>query len=149
MSHQRSRHGATVDRLHSVLRGLLRPVADVRMQVPVVFNDGSTPVPDITICQPAPHDYAHRYPDALQVLILIEVTDTSLAHERTHKAKVYAVNGIPIYWIVNLEAHRVEVLSSPDATAGRYEQHTLVYAGDSLPLPGAQALAVAEIFPSS
>ncbi|MGQ4808090.1 hypothetical protein NKDENANG_01457 [Candidatus Entotheonellaceae bacterium PAL068K] len=149
MSHQQGLHGATLQRLYNVLLQMLRPVADVCMQAPVTFKDGSVLVPDIIICQPDSHDGASTYPDVWQILLLIEVADTSLAHDWTHQAKVYAVHGIPIYWIVNLEARRVDVLTNPDAIAGRYDRHAPVYAGESLPLPGAQVLAVADIFPSS
>ena len=128
---------------------MLSPVAHVCVHVPVLLNDGSAAIPDLAICHPDPYDDAHGHLDALRVFLLIEVADTSLAYHRTHQAEVYAVNAIPIYWMVNLEARRVEVFSNPDVAGGRYERQILAYAGESLALPGSQALAVADIFPRS
>jgi Uma2 family endonuclease len=147
MSPQNSPHAGTVHRLLFALFRLLGATASVRAQAPVVLNDWSEPEPDIAVCQPDPSDYTREHPRAHQVLLIIEVADTSLVYDRTQKARAYAASGIPEYWVVNLIDRRVEVLTAPNPAAGRYGQEKLASEGERLSLPGGQAVAVPDILP--
>ncbi len=147
MSPQNSPHTGTVHRLLFVLSRVLGTTAYVRVQAPIILNDWSEPEPDIAICQPDQFDYTRGHPQAHQVFLVIEVADTSLAYDRTQKARAYASSGIPEYWIVNLIVRRIEVLTVPNAAAGRYDQETLASEGEQLSLPGGQTVAVSDIFP--
>jgi Uma2 family endonuclease len=60
-----------------------------------------------------PRAYKERKPHADDVLLLIEVADTSLAYDRTTKLRLYARAGIPEYWIVDCTAEAVEVYRDP------------------------------------
>lgn len=147
MSPKNSPHAATVHRLWSALSRILGPAAHVRAQDPIILNDWSEPEPDIAVCQPDPYDYAREHPHASQVLLVIEVADTSLSYDRTRKVPAYAGSGIPVCWLVTLRDRRVEVLTDPDPAARRYRAKQITSAGEVLPLLGGQSVAVADILP--
>lgn len=66
-------------------------------------------------------DYEGRHPLAADVGLVIEVADTSLPRDQHDKGRIYANAGIPVYWVVNLVDHRIEIYSRPagsDAAAG-------------------------------
>ncbi len=147
MSPQNSPHAGTVHRLLFVLSRVLGITAYVRVQAPIILNDWSEPEPDIAVCQPDPYDYTRGHPQAQQVYLVIEVADTSLAYDRTQKARAYASSGIPEYWIVNLIDRRVEVLTAPNPAAGRYDRETLASEGEQLSLPGGQTVTGSDILP--
>jgi Uma2 family endonuclease len=147
MSPQNSPHAAAVHRLLFILLRTFGSAAYVRVQAPIILNDWSEPEPDIAVCHPDPYDYARERPKAHQVLLIIEVADTSLSYDRTQKASAYAASSIPEYWIVNLNDRRVEVLTIPDSSAGRYCQENLAYEGEVIPLPGGRTISVSDILP--
>ncbi|MEW6300691.1 MAG: Uma2 family endonuclease [Thermodesulfobacteriota bacterium] len=147
MSRQNSPYTATVHRLLFSLLRILGPTAYVRVQAPLILTDWSEPEPDIAVCQPDPNDYAREHPQAHQVLLIIEVADTSLAYDRTQKASAYAAGGIPEYWTVNLNERRVEVRADPDPSTGRYSREKLAHEGEEFILPGGQTVAVSDILP--
>jgi Uma2 family endonuclease len=147
MSPQNSPHAGTVHRLLFVLARMLGAAAHIRVQAPIILNDWSEPEPDIAVCQPDPYDYTREHPQAHQVYLVIEVADASLAYDRTQKARAYAESGIPEYWIVNLPDRKVEVLTRPHPSVGRYDQEQLVSEGERLSLPSGNTVAVADILP--
>ena len=147
MSPQNSPHAGTVHRLLFVLSRILSTTAYTRVQAPIILNDWSEPEPDIAVCQPDPLDYTRGHPQAHQVHLVIEVADTSLAYDRTQKARAYASSGIPEYWIVNLIDRRIEVLTVPNSATGRYDQEIRASEGEQLSLPGGQTVAVSDILP--
>jgi Uma2 family endonuclease len=147
MAPQNPPHAGTTNRIASVLIRLLGTVFSVRVQAPVVLNDWSEPEPDIAICRLDPDDYRHEHPKASDVLLVIEVADTSLPYDRSRKVAAYARSGIPEYGIVNLVDRRIEALSDPDPVARRYWQERHAVAGDTLLLPGGVLLAAADILP--
>lgn len=95
-----------------------------RTQHPILTHD-SEPQPDCCIVKGALTDYRDRHPDAREVLLVIEVSESTLTEDREVKARIYAASGIPEYWIVNLVDRTLEVRSRPIAASGdlpaRYE----------------------------
>jgi Uma2 family endonuclease len=85
----------------------------VRQQMPLSFGAtrGDRPEPDVAIVAGAPADYAVQHPRT--ALLVVEVSDTTLAYDRTVKAAVYAEAGIAEYWIVNLPDRLLEVHRQP------------------------------------
>lgn len=145
MPPQNPPHAGTTSHLATVVIRSLGPNFTVRIQAPIVLTDWSEPEPDIAICRLDLGNYRHEHPKASDILLLIEVADTSLAYDRRRKTEAYATSGIPEYWIINLIDHRIEVFSDPDPVAQRYRQERLVFRGDTLTLPGGVNLAAAEI----
>lgn len=145
MPPQNPPHAGTTSHLATVIIQSLGRNFTVRMQAPIVLTDWSEPEPDIAICRLDPDKYRGGHPKASDILLLIEVADTSLAYDRRRKTEAYATSGIPEYWIVNLADRRIEVFSDPDPGAQRYRQERLVFRGDILTLPGGVSLVVTEI----
>jgi len=145
MPPQNPPHAGTTSHLAAVVIRALGANFTVRIQAPIVLNDWSEPEPDVAICRFDPANYRHEHPKASDVLLLIEVADTSLAYDRGRKVAAYAGGRIPEYWIVNLADRRIEVRSDPDPVAQRYRQERLAFDGDSLMLPGGVSLAANDI----
>jgi Uma2 family endonuclease len=147
MSPKLTPHAFTVNQLMYALITTLGATAVVRVQDPIVLNNWSEPEPDIAVCIPVPDRYKQAHPRADQVLMVIEVADSSLSYDRTRKARAYAASGIPEYWIVNLIDRQVEVLTDPNPAAQSYRQQRHAFAGDTLSLPGGRSLTVGDILP--
>ena len=147
MSPKLSSHSYAVNRLMYALITAFGSRALVRVQDPIVLNDRSEPEPDLVVCQADPGQYKQAHPRADQVLLVIEVADSSLSYDRTRKAQAYADSGIPEYWIVNLQDRQVEVMTEPILQSSRYRQQRLVLVGDTLPLPDGSSLLIDDIIP--
>lgn len=110
-----SRHAGCVKWLAQRLFAALAGRAVVGVQDPVSLSRRSEPEPDITILRPRDDDYRRSHPEPADVLLLVEVADTSLAVDRSVKAPLYAAAGIPELWIVDLVGDAIEVYRSPSA----------------------------------
>lgn len=86
----------------------------IRTQEPITTSD-SVPEPDLAIVRGGLDDYAQRHPVASEVVLVIEVADSSLGRDRK-KARIYGRAGLKHYWIVNLNERCVEVYSDPITT---------------------------------
>jgi Uma2 family endonuclease len=113
-----TRHAACVGRLTRVLTLLLQHVALVWVQNPVRLDDYSEPQPDLVVLKPRPDFYKNSLPVPGEVLLVIEVSDTTLGYDRQVKMPLYAGAGVPEAWLVNLPAERIEVYSDP--AGGKY-----------------------------
>ena len=104
-----SRHAASVNRLIMQLVNLLGERAIVSAQNPILLNDFSEPEPDIAIVKRRDDFYAQAHPTATDVLLIVEIADTSVAYDRDIKLPAYARSAVPEVWIVDLPAETVEV----------------------------------------
>jgi Uma2 family endonuclease len=122
-----SRHEVMVDKLAEWShRSLSREKGWVRVQNSIWLAPlESAPEPDIVWC--ARRDYSQGRPTADDVMLVIEVAETSLAFDRGEKSDLYAAAGIADYWIVDLVSRSIEVRRDPDR--GRYRSVQTV-AGD-------------------
>jgi Uma2 family endonuclease len=130
-------HAACVDRLNRVLNRTVGDLAIVRIQNPIRLAD-SEPEPDVTLVQPRADFYASGKPGAADVLLAIEVSDTTLDVDREVKRPLYAENAIPEYWIVNINDSCVEVYRQPQPD-GTYRDAQTLRRGqtiDLVALPG-------------
>lgn len=108
-----SNHSGTVNALTYTL---VRAVGDrgvVAVQNPVRLDDLSEPRPDFAILKPRSDFYRQATPRPQDVLLLVEVADSSLTYDHAIKRSLYARHGIPEFWIVNLVAGEVEVCRTP------------------------------------
>jgi Uma2 family endonuclease len=147
MSPKLTPHAYAVNQLTYALITQLGSTAIVRIQDPIVLDNWSEPEPDIAVCLPTPDRYKQAHPTAAQVLIVIEVADTSLFHDRLRKARAYAASGIPEYWIVNLVDQQIEVHTLPDSATSTYRHRRDLVPGDTLALAGGSTLMVSDILP--
>lgn len=87
----------------------------VSVQNPVVLGERNEPQPDLSLLKTRPDPAAEGPPGPEDVLLIIEVSDTTLSYDRTVKLPRYAHSGVPEVWIVDLEGGRVESHSAPSA----------------------------------
>lgn len=78
----------------------------------------SEPEPDGMVLRGRPRDYAGRRRRPEDVALVVEVADASYEDDRRVKARIYAGAGVPIYWIVDLNRRRMEILTLPRGTGG-------------------------------
>jgi len=110
-----SRHQATVDRLNALFSRGVADAAAVRVQGPVRLGEDSEPQPDVAILRLRVDFYASAHPGPADVLLLVEVSDSSTEYDREVKVPLYARFGITEVWLVGLETETVEVYRDPTA----------------------------------
>lgn len=116
-----SRHAAYVRKLTKLLSIAVGETAQVSVQNPIQLGTNSEPEPDVALLRPQQDFYADRHPSAADVLLIVEVADTSQRYDREVKLPLYAQHNIPEVWIVDAEGKRISIYRSP--IGGRYEQH--------------------------
>jgi Uma2 family endonuclease len=136
---QGRRHRAFVDNLNQMLVMRLGGLAIVSVQMPIVLSDDTEPEPDVQILRRRPVPYKEREADATDVLLLIEVAESSLAYDRSTKLKLYAAAGIPEYWVVDCVAESIEVHRGPGPDGYR----------DLVRVAGADAVVEPQAFPGA
>jgi len=111
-----SRHSGYVDFLNRQLNRQLFSMDEtsiVRIQNPVILNDRTEPQPDIAIVKFKPGLYVDSHPRPDDILLIIEVAESSLEEDKLIKLPRYAASGIPEVWIFNLIDNVVEVYGQP------------------------------------
>ncbi len=125
-------HAGHLKRVNNLLTILVIGKAIVSVQDPLQLGDLSEPEPDFMLLKPNADYYSSRHPVADDVLLLIEVSDTSLQFDQNQKLRLYARHGIPEYWLLNLNDLSLEVYRKPNGEL--YAEKTTLYAGDSITL---------------
>jgi Uma2 family endonuclease len=113
MAAKGTKHIFCCQELSGILHGLVNRQAISRCQDPIILASGSEPEPDFTIVRLTPDRYRSRKPEAQDILLIIEVSDSSLEYDRTVKGSLYAEADIQNYWIFNVLDHQLEVYQSP------------------------------------
>lgn len=134
-------HASCVDRLVKLFIRLLDDSFVVRSQNPVVVLD-SRPEPDVVLAVSRGDDYATSAPLAADILLLIEVADSSLDYDRTEKLSLYAEAGVGEYWIANIRQQCVEVYRNPQSN-GTYADTCVLKLGESLSIVKLPGITVA------
>jgi Uma2 family endonuclease len=110
-----SQHAGCVKYLARALILAAGDRAVVAVQDPVVLDSRSEPQPDVAVLAPRADGYRDAHPVPSEILLLIEVADTSLAFDRDTKARYYGRAGVPECWIVDLAGDQILVMRSPGA----------------------------------
>ena len=134
------KHALCVDQLTLLLIRLLPEEVRVRAQNPIYLDKYSEPQPDLALLKQQDYSRRKHHPGPSDVLLVIEVSDTTLTFDRKVKVPLYARAGIPEVWIVNLQEESIEVHSQPEK--GAYQQHQQLERGQSVPIPGFPDLTV-------
>ncbi len=113
MSAQGAEHAEVTAYLAERLAVALAGRARVRAHSPLSLSDESEPVPDVAVVPAG--DYTRAHPS--RALLIIEVADASVRKDRELKAQIYAVAGVPEYWVVDLVARVVHVHRGPSLSA--------------------------------
>ncbi len=106
-------HAGKTKRLNRILSGLAEDEAIVSVQDPLVLGDRSEPLPDLMLLRPRVDFYETTNLLPGDVLLLIEVADTSLEYDRGVKTPLYAANGIPEVCLLDLQRKRLEIHLDP------------------------------------
>ena len=123
-----SPHAGILTRLHERLLLAVQGTATVRAQLALHLDDFSEPEPDVVLVKRRSDDYVRSHPTPSDVLLVIEVSQSSLRFDRKRKLPLYARHGIPEYWIVDVVKPVLHVFHSPQ---GERYLH-----GSSIPRPG-------------
>jgi hypothetical protein len=113
------RHAAAVTRLDDLFHEFVGDRATIRVQNPVRLHRYAEPEPDVALVAPREDRYAGGHPGPADILLIVEVADTSLPYDRERKLPAYAAAGIPEVWLVDLTAERIEVYREPVGEAYR------------------------------
>ncbi|MDT5062725.1 MAG: hypothetical protein QOH63_3184 [Acidobacteriota bacterium] len=133
-----SRHAACVNRLNKLLNRLVASDVIVRVQNPIILDDYSEPQPDISLLRPHPDFYAQGHPTPADVLLVVEVADSSTQFDREIKLPLYAQARLQEVWLVNLSDETVELYSQP--ANGAYQITQILKRGESLISPASPNL---------
>jgi len=114
------RHVSCVGRLTRVLSQFAGERYLVNVQSPMRLDDHWEPQPDLTVVRD--RDYGNSLPGPEDILLLIEVADTSLAYDRNVKLPLYAQAGIPEVWIVDIAGEIIERHTEPSGNDYRHTE---------------------------
>jgi Uma2 family endonuclease len=116
-----SPHAGMVKRLNRIFDRAVGSQAIVSVQDPVLLGQYSEPQPDIALLRPRDDFYAKSHPHPKDVLLIVEVADSSLRYDREVKIPLYARHGIPEVWLVDVEKKQLTVFHTPAQQAYREE----------------------------
>jgi Uma2 family endonuclease len=125
-----SHHNGSVIGLDECFRDRLGRRVSISVQGPLILRQYGTPQPDVLILRRRNDHYRSANPTADDVLLLIEVSDSTLPHDRDTKGPMYAAAGIQEYWIVNLVDSLLVVYRQP--VDGVYRSVTMFGKDDSI-----------------
>ena len=143
-----SPHAGVVNRLNRLMNRLAGSKALVAIQNPLIVGKRSVPQPDLALLKPRTDDYGASHPTAEDVMVVIEVADSSLAFDTGSKVPLYARAGIVEAWVVDVEDRLIRVYRDPSlkgyrtsfAVSGKQKVGVLA-------LPQV-SISVVDIFPS-
>ena len=124
-------HASGVRRVYRALERVLGPEPLISVQLPLVSGSMSVPEPDVCVLPGRENDYVAAHPR--DALLVVEVSDSSLAQDRLTKSRIYARAGIPTYWIVNLRTRVVEWQADPDPAGRAYRAKGIASGTDVVP----------------
>ena len=147
MSPKGTRHTVCTREIFKRLLNLIGNLADVQSQDPITLPNHSEPEPDIVIARLRADNYVNSHPTPTDIILVIEVADSTLNFDRNTKASLYAAAEISEYWIVNLVDDRLEIYRQPESSI--YTSTQIIIPPRSINLPHFPAvnLDLATIFP--
>jgi Uma2 family endonuclease len=125
-----SLHAAVVDLLASLFHQHCGPRAIVRVQSPILLDEASAPQPDLAILRPRADFYRDALPGPADVLLLVEVADSSLPFDLAAKVPLYAAAEIAETWVIDAATLTTHRFRQP--AGGRYTSEALIAATESL-----------------
>ena len=147
MTPQTSRHAGLAAKVASILDEVDPGEHLIRLHSPLSLSPDSSPEPDIAVVTDDPDGDFYIPSHPTTAALVVEIADSSLQYDREVKAGIYALAGIPEYWILNLAAWQLEVYRDP--SSDRYESRTVLTLSEEIsPLfAPASSIPVARLFP--
>ncbi len=143
------RHAVCVKQLNRAFSHLFDDVAVISVQDPVHLSEYSEPEPDLALVTPPADSYLSSHPRPRDILLIVEVAQSSASPDRRVKVPLYAHCSIPEVWLVDLEQETITVYRDP--APGGYRTAQVVRRGEQL-APSAfpdRPLAVDELLPGN
>lgn len=152
MAPKRTPHSVCNSTLFGELYRLLYDRANVRGQEPITLPSNSEPEPDVVIANKKDDNYLAAHPTVEDIILVIEIADSTLKYDKETKLPLYAEAGINNYWIVNLVDNRLEVYSNPFSDNNDkfgYKNTSIVLPTETINIPEFTELilSLAPIFP--
>ena len=120
----------------------------IRDRNPVALSGYEEPQPDVALLRWRDDYYRTAHPHAEDVLLIIEISDSTLRYDRDVKVPLYAKNGIPEVWLLDIKNRQLEIYREP--LNGQYQQRACHNMGNIAPMLCPDAVIdLAEIFPNS
>jgi Uma2 family endonuclease len=125
MSPEKPIHSSRIDTVADYLREKLQGTAKVREAHPVTL-DNSEPEPDIAVVRFEADNYATRHPYPQDIYWLIEVANNTLNKDLGDKSIIYAQNGIPEYWVIDLPHNKLWIFTQPEQNGYACKQEVVL-----------------------
>ncbi|NJK69053.1 MAG: Uma2 family endonuclease [Microcoleus sp. CSU_2_2] len=132
-------HSVCNSRVFGELYTIMGKRAIVRGQEPIILSPDSEPEPDVVIARNRPDEYLSSHPEPADILLVIEVSDSTLKYDRETKLSLYAEAGIANYWIFNLVDNQLEMHEEPyQKRQGdfNYRSQRVVLSNETVVIPG-------------
>jgi Uma2 family endonuclease len=123
-------HSGRVNRLNHLFMNRLGDSVITSVQNPSILDDYSEPVPDVSLLKPRADFYSEQHPTPEDVLLLVEISYTTLRFDTKIKTPLYAEAGIQEYWILNLPQNVLEIRGEP--LNGRYMRQEIIKPGETV-----------------
>lgn len=115
-------HSFHTTRITNTLPQMLPTGVWLRVNEPITIGNHSEPQPDAAVVRERPDGYRSAHPGPKDVLLIIEVADTSAAFDTQVKAKLYSKAGIPEYWVIDVQESCLRVFTEPSARGYKHIQ---------------------------
>lgn len=135
-----SRHAAAVKRIAHVFRQMLGERACLSVQDPIRLGQYSEPQPDIAVLRRRDDFYAAAHPGPNDVLLIVEVADSTLRFDRDIKLPLYARYGIPQVWLADIEHAQFTIHTDPQL--GGYAHTRALTTPTRIEVPGIAGVTV-------
>ena len=144
---QNAPHVACTQLIAEWLRPWLPAGHSLRIQFPLALSYRSQPEPDLAVVSGSPRDYSINHPTPDRVRMIVEVADSSIREDLGSKVPLYAQEGIPELWIVDLAGRRIVMHSQPEGR--EYGLVRMVHAEDNIapPFAGEHDTRVSDLLP--
>jgi Uma2 family endonuclease len=141
-------HAHAIRILHALLTKIFggeRVQAQLPIEAAAAEQERSLPEPDFAVLTELKGDYGRRHPRRDELLLAVEVADTTLQYDTTTKRDLYARAGVPEYWVLDLSGRRLIVHRNP--SRGKFGEIGTVTGNESVEvLPGVH-IPVSEMLP--
>lgn len=139
MAPKRTPHSVCNSLLWKQLYELVGKLAEIRVQEPITLSSSSEPEPDVVIAKKKDDNYLAAHPTVEDIILIIEISDSTLKYDREIKLSLYAEAGINNYWIINLVDHNLEVYRNPfssDKNQFGYRNKSIILPSEEIDIPG-------------
>ena len=152
MAPKRTPHSVCNSLLWKKLYQLIGQQAEIRVQEPITLPSYSEPEPDVVVAKLKADNYLSAHPVAEELILVIEIADSTLKYDREVKIPLYAEAGINEYWIFNLVDKCLEVYTKPFSLQNgnfSYQTRNIILADEKIEIPGFSdvVLELVTVFP--